>query len=200
MTKDQARAALLRFLPLIGDSGWVLLLRLVRQVLSIAVIAVLVRLITPEQFGRYQLVLTLVGVLAFTALPGVQRAIIQSVARGFPGTFRAGTRLAFRFSLFGSGVLAVLAGVFAARGALDQAAALAVAALLFPASQGMNQWQLLQIGQRAYRSNTIRASLGVILSTLAIIAAAVLGWTAPATLIAAGLGVIALQNLIQQRI
>jgi len=185
---------------LLSDAGWVLILRLVRQVLAILVVAILVRLVTKDDFGRYQLVVTLVGMFAVTCPPGIQRAIIQSVARGHLGTFREGTGLGFRFSFIGAALMLAVAGWFFSIGDMPQALALAAGALFFPATQGLNQWQSLQIGRKQFRENSLRVSVGVIAAAICTVAAPLAGFTEPYMLVIAAYVALALQNIIQQRI
>lgn len=181
------------------DAFWVLSLRVLRQIMSVLVVAIVVRFVTKETFGQYQFAITLMGIAAVTALPGMQRAIIQSVARGFEGTFRIGTRLTFLYSLLGGAFLLLCAGWFAWQEEPSQAWALVAAGLVFPFSQGLAQWQSLQIGRREYRANTVRTSIGVIGAGLMTILAVVSGLTAALFLVIANYGVLAIQNLFQQR-
>lgn len=181
------------------DAFWVFSLRVLRQVMSVLVVAIVVRFVTKETFGQYQFAITLMGIAAVTALPGMQRAIIQSVARGFEGTFRIGTRLTFLYSLLGGAFLLLCAGWFAWQEEPSQAWALVAAGLVFPFSQGLAQWQSLQIGRREYRANTVRTSIGVIGAGLMTILAVVSGLTAALFLVIANYGVLAIQNLFQQR-
>lgn len=183
-----------------SDSFWVLALRLVKQALAVLVVAVLVRVISKEEFGRYQFVITIVAMCGAFVLPGMQRVIVQSVARGHEGTFLVATRAAFRFSFLGALVLAGLSGYFYWRGELYQSAALGIAALLFPYSQGLNQWQQLELGRRQYRSNSIRVSLGAVASSSAVMLVAILGVTSAPVLVGATFVVLAIQNLIQQHL
>lgn len=182
------------------DAGWLLSLRLLRQVLAIGVVAVLVRSMPKDAFGDYQLVLTLVGAWALFNLPGVQRAIVQSVARGYPGTFRAATRLVLWASAVGSILLLALSAWFYWRGTSGVALALAAAAVLFIPGASLVQWQSLELGRRAFRSVSMKQAFGVIGSNAAIVLVALFGLTAPWQLIFAGYGVLAAQNLWQSRL
>lgn len=181
------------------DVGWVLGLRLLRQALAVVVTVVLVRLLTQDEFGRYQFIVTMVGLCCAFTLPGMQRAIIQSVARGHLGTFNAGTRITLRFSLIGSAVLLAVAGGSYLYGQHGQALAFAITAVLFPGAYGLNQWQSLQIGKRDFRTSSIRGSVGVIGSSVAVMAVALAGFGSLPFLVAAAFGVLAVQNIFQQR-
>ncbi len=74
-----------------------------------------------------------------------------------------------------------------------------ITAVLFPGAYGLNQWQSLQIGKRDFRTNSIRGSVGVIGSSVAVMAVALCGLASLPFLVAATFGVLAAQNLYQQR-
>ena len=175
-----------------------LALRVLRQALAVVVTVVLVRVLSQEEFGRYQFIVTVAGLCCAFTLPGMQRAIIQSVARGHAGTFTAGTRLTLRFSFLGAAVLLAVAAASLFAGLREQAWAFAIAGVLFPAAYGLNQWQSLQIGKRDFRSNTLRSSAAVIVSSLALIAAGLTGHQSLPVLVTAAFGVLAVQNVYQQ--
>ncbi len=54
-----------------------------------------------EFFGEYQYFLSILALLNIFALPGMQDAIVQSVARGFKSSLTIGTRIKFKYSLWG---------------------------------------------------------------------------------------------------
>ena len=72
--------------------------RIFQKFISFAVIYFLVRALTPEQYGEYNFILTLIGFSTITALPGLQESVTQSTARGFMGTYRKAQPIAFIFS------------------------------------------------------------------------------------------------------
>lgn len=198
--RELKRPTILQGAGALFDAGWLLSLRLLRQALAIGVVAVLVRTMPKDAFGDYQLVLTLVGAWAVFNLPGVQRAIVQSVARGYPGTFRAASRLVLWASAVGSILLLALSAWFYWRGKAGVALALAAASVLFIPGASLVQWQSLELGRRAFRSVSMKQGLGVIGSNAAIVLVALFGFTAPWQLILAGYGVLAVQNLWQSRL
>lgn len=178
---------------------WLSLVRLLQQSVGLAVVFVLVRTVSKEQFGQYILVFTLVGILQVSCLPAMQRAVIQSVARGHEAVFRRAASIAFRSSFAGAAVLLIIAGAFLAHGQQELAYALGVAAALFPLSQGLSNWQSLQLGRGEFRQNSFRVGVGVVGSSVAVLSLALLGITTLPALIGANLAVTALQNLWQHR-
>lgn len=187
-------------LDIAHSASWLIGVRMLRQLLSLAVVFVLVRAISKDAFGYYSLVVTLMGILSFTALPAMQRAVIQSVARGHEGTFKRGSAIAFACSFVGGLILLIIAGVMFFRGETQAAYALAAAALIFPFSQGLNNWQSLQMGRGQFKKNSIRLALGYMGSSASVLLAALSGVKMLAVLIAANFGILAIQNILQHRI
>lgn len=62
------------------------------MLMSVAALSVVSKILTVEDFGKYQLALTLYGVLALMAVPRMSAATTQSVARGFKGSYQRNKR------------------------------------------------------------------------------------------------------------
>ncbi|MDB4446572.1 oligosaccharide flippase family protein [Akkermansiaceae bacterium] len=136
---------------LAGHSFWILVQKFLRQTTAIAATMALVRQFDAEQFGLYQLIVTCVALAGFFALPGMNMAVIQSVARGFDGTFRSANRWSFRSSFLGSAALLLCSGWHWFSGSSDAAIAFVVAAVLFPLSAGLTIWQSFYDGKQQFR-------------------------------------------------
>jgi len=66
-----------------------------RSALGLVITYFLVRALSQESFGEYNFLLSLIGLLSIFTLPGLNEAIMQSVARGKVGTYRAALPLGF---------------------------------------------------------------------------------------------------------
>ncbi len=55
-----------------------------------------------ETYGTYRYILAVYGVLAMTALPGIDIAVVQSVSRGHDSAFKEGIRTKLRWSVLGT--------------------------------------------------------------------------------------------------
>jgi O-antigen/teichoic acid export membrane protein len=155
---------------------------------------VLVRAMSKESFANYQLVITLVMISAIFALPGMQNVILQSVARNYPGTYLAASRLSFLWSFVGLALLAAIGAFYVAIDSFELGFAFLVAAVLFPLSNGIVNWQSYRSGKEQFRSNTIHQGLGLVVGNSLIIAFGLLGFTAPWLLVLAFFGTLAVQN------
>jgi O-antigen/teichoic acid export membrane protein len=144
------------------DGGWVVSANLFRQLLSLVFLMVLVRYFSREDVGRFQLVVAAVGFGGITTLPGIGDAVIQSVARGYPGTFRRTMKLRFAMSVLGAAGLAVYALLQPHASALRLA--LLTAAALFPFSQGLAGWTDFQSGESKFKANSLWTAAAQIVS------------------------------------
>lgn len=153
-------------------------------------------MMTKESFANYQFVVTLIMLGSITALPGMQNVVIQSVARGFPGTYLAASRLSWRCSFLGLLCLAALSGLFATVENWELSAALCIAALLFPASNGIINWQSFQAGREKFRLTAKQQGTTLIIANGLIITLSVSGFSQPWCLIAVYFGTMAIQNIL----
>lgn len=87
---------------------------------------------TQEVYGQYKYMMSLLGVIGLSALPGMTVAVMRASARGDDSALREGMRARARASPLGVGILLVLALVLGAGGQPALGRALAIAALCFP--------------------------------------------------------------------
>lgn len=106
----------------------------------------LARSMSREAFGEYNMVLNAIGVLTVFSLSGLNNSIMQAVARGYAGTYRATVPIAFASSVLGSAVLVALAGWYYWYGHPQLAQGLLIAAFLFPFAHGLLQWKSVITG------------------------------------------------------
>ena len=145
----------------LSNGGWVLSINLARQVLSLVFLMVLVRAFEKEAVGQFQFVIAAVGIAGIFTLSGLGQAVIQSVARGHPGTFRTTLKWRLAGSLVGSAAIAIYALLLA-----DDALrpGLIAAALLFPLAHGLSGWTDAQAGEGKFKLNAIWQGVAYLLS------------------------------------
>ena len=139
------------FLPasyalIVKNTGLLVVLQLVQRLLGLATTYFVVRVLSQEGFGSYQFVLSIVGIVAIFGMPGINNAVMQSVARGYRGTYRASIRPSLLGSLIGVAVLAVIACWYLFANGGGTAEAIIIALLLFPVAYGLTQWKGLRTG------------------------------------------------------
>ena len=129
---------------------FVFALRFLQKTLGIAATYFVVRALSQEEFGEYHFILSIVGILTIFSLRGLNNSIMQSVARGFIGTYRAAVPLAFYSSLVGSLILAGIGGWYFLDGQQEMAFGCFIAASLFPFARGLTQWKAVKSGEEYF--------------------------------------------------
>lgn len=172
------------------------LLRAIQLSLGFATLYVLVRALSKSDFGEYQLVLNATGIMTIFALNGLDNAVMQAVARGFSGTYRAALPLAFGCSMLGSVLLAATAAWYHHAGGTQTALAFLCAALLFPFSQGLMQWRSIILGRQRFWQLLLHDGIAALITYGLIILSCLLrpgNYWLPVLIV---YGIPALQNLL----
>ncbi|MFZ2855861.1 MAG: oligosaccharide flippase family protein [Rhodocyclaceae bacterium] len=127
------------------------MLRLLQLAMGLAATYFLARSMSKEAFGEYNAALNAIGIVGVTALTGLNNSLMQAVARGHLGTFRAVVPIAFGGSCLGGGLLAI-GGWYLADASVTLASGYLFAALLFPFAHGLTQWKSMVVGQERFTS------------------------------------------------
>lgn len=121
-------------------------LQALQRLLGLVTTYFVVRVLSQESFGNYQFVLSAIGVVSILAMPGLNNAVMQSVARGKRGTYRASIRPAFLGSLAGGVVLVCIGSWYYFVSHNGLSSSFFVATLVFPFAYGLTQWKGLRSG------------------------------------------------------
>ena len=136
--------------PLFRGAACLFLLRVIQLGSALAGTYFLARSMGKNEFGEYNMVLNAVGILTIFTLSGFNNSLMQAVARGYEGTFRAGVPLAFAFSFIGSVILFGMSAYYFVVEQTQTGWSLMVAALLFPFAHGLVQWKSLVTGRARF--------------------------------------------------
>ena len=144
--------------------------RISQKLLGLAAMYFVVRAIDQEMFGQYQFILSIIAFFSFFALPGVNNAIMQSVARGHLGTYRLLLPYSFAGSVLGALVLLVMAGWYYRIGHnYEMVVGFFLAATLFPFSRGLIQWRAMKAGTENFSALVIWEGGAAILTQIMVI-------------------------------
>lgn len=172
-------------------------LRGLQRLLGVTTTYFIVRAISQEQFGEYNLILTYIGLMAVFALPGFKESTMQSVARNHEKTYCMALKITFLSSMIGA---AILAGFGVWHLTHDESPILAygfmIAAASFPATNGLELWKSIHAGKSEFKKLTRIEGLSTTVSSVAIIAGV---YFFPGTFLiplAVSLGVVATLNSI----
>jgi O-antigen/teichoic acid export membrane protein len=175
----------------------ILALRSLEKLAGLVLSVFLFRLLEKNQVAEYGYIQTIVAICAIFGIQEFQNTISQSVARGYPGTYRRAVPLAFSSSLLGTVTLVAFAGWFLWSGQAQLGYGFLIAAGIFPFFQGLNQWKGVYLGEKEFTRFTKAEAINAIARTALIIAAL---FTFPGSILApilAFYAIPAIQNIRQ---
>jgi O-antigen/teichoic acid export membrane protein len=167
--QNKLKAVPQRHLKIGKNTAFLFGLNAFRKVLGLATTYFLVRALSQESFGEYSFLLSVIGFSSLFALPGLNNAIVQSVARGKPGVYRAALPIAFFSSFLGSFVLIGFGVWYANHDNNVLASSFFLASAIFPFAHGLSQWGTLKAGKEDFESIVKLKSLGYFLTSILII-------------------------------
>lgn len=109
------------------------------------------RFLTQQEFGMYQYVLAITGIIGATTLTGMNNAATRAVARGSEGDIRKATKFQLLFGFIPT--LTALAVVFwyYAHGNTELSTAFLWVALFLPITNAVNTWAAFVSGKKEFR-------------------------------------------------
>ena len=137
-------------LELYRGAAALVVLRIIQLGAGLAATYFLARSMNRDAFGEYNMVLNAIGVLSVFSLGGLNNSLVQAVARGYVGTYRAIVPIAFGSSFLGSALLVGLSGWYSWQEQLQLAQGLLISASLFPFAHGLLQWKSLVAGKAKF--------------------------------------------------
>lgn len=127
--------------------------------------------VSPETYGAYGYIRSILGIMTLFTLPGINNAIVRSVARGYEGSLVSGTKSRVTFSLVGVIVLFGITSIFFMQGKPELGYGLAVSAVLFPFAYATNGYLAYLQGKKRFGQYTIYNIAITSVTTLATIGA-----------------------------
>lgn len=188
-----------RYTDIARNAGFLFGLQSLRRLLGLLTTYFIVRAISQSAYGEYNFALSVIDVLAIAALPGLNNAIMQSVARGYRGTYRAAVRPAFLCSFAGSAILLVIGGWHLRSQQFALGVSFLAAAALFPFAYGLTLWKGVRTGREDFAGITRIEGGAAIITSLALIGVVLFGPLSIAALVVIILLVRAVLNVVLTR-
>jgi len=113
------------------------------------------RLIPKEVYGNYKYILSLAGLISTFSLTGISSAILQSVARGFPGTFILAVKILARWNSLVFAIAISVAIYYLANNNQTLGYGMVIVAFLFPAIRTFGVYESYTNGKRNFRQGAI---------------------------------------------
>lgn len=148
---------------LVSGLGWLGSGEIVSYLVGFAQAVAFANLITPAQYGSFQYVQSVFGMLSILALPGLQIAVTQSAARGYEGALRSGVARRFRWSILALVVGLAVGGATVVRGNRTLGLVLILATALFPIVESFGLYSAYMVGRKQFKRRTLFGMLTQIL-------------------------------------
>lgn len=115
-------------------------------------------------FGEYNLMLSIISLLAIVSLPGMNTAVLQSVSQGYDRSLVKAVRMRLKWSILGVPILLGLAYYYQQRGSDALPPLLVLTALIFPLVYPFSTTQSFLVAKKRFDWQAIFASLSSIIT------------------------------------
>lgn len=146
-------------LPYFIKNGlWMFLRLFVSSILTLLLYIAFSRFSSQEVFGQYQFVLSVLSIVYFFSIPGLNTSLLRSVARGCDGDYQFAVKKSFLGSLLGTPIL-FLVGVYCFFYLSHPLGiSLMISSVFFPFFYAPNTWEWFLLGKHRFNT-TVRFSL-----------------------------------------
>jgi O-antigen/teichoic acid export membrane protein len=160
-------------LPYFFNSAlWMTLRQGVEVIAGFFLLSVFARFTSKEVFGQYQLIISIFSMVSILSLPGINTAVMRSVARGCHGDYKLGVKTSFVWSLLGIPSLLVVGAYYYLMVNQLTGVALMISSIFFPFFYAPNTWSFFLQGKKLYKTlfkfSSIRALLNALVTALVI--------------------------------
>lgn len=166
----------------VGGGFWLMLSMVIVTIGGIFLSALFARQLTSDVFGQYSFLMSILGLVSLTALPGMSQAVIQAAAEKKDGVYKRAIGKVVVWSTIGT--LALICGSIYFYLANNQNLSLAflVSAIAFPLSAGFNLYNPFLAGKKRFRKVAIYTTIAQFAS---ISATALALWQFPSLVLVA---------------
>lgn len=130
--------------------AWISILRITEKAAGLIISIFLFRFLTKEEVAGYGYIQTIVAICAIFGIQEFQNTVLQSVSRGFYGTYVKSNPVSFLCSTIGTAILSVFAYWYFLTQNYQMAFGFLVAAIIFPFLYGLRQWRGLYQGEKRF--------------------------------------------------
>lgn len=154
----------------LAKGGFWLTLGQVVSVLSTFLLAIaFANLLSPENYGQYKYILSLLGILQIFSLVGMKKAVTQAVARGLEESFYSGFKTKLKWSICGSLVAIGLSAYYLLRGNQLLSVPLLLIAVFMPLMEASRIYVGFLGGKRLFSIQTKYGIINQIISATTIV-------------------------------
>jgi len=147
-------------------SFWLTLGQTISSASSFLLALAFANFLPKETFGVYKYVLSIVGILTITTLPGISTTVTQAIARGYEGSFLPAIKTKIRWGVFGSLTSLVLAGYYYFQGNIDLTFSFLIVAVFLPLMDTFMLYDSLLSGKKLFSISTKYGIISQIVATV----------------------------------
>ncbi len=129
------------------------------------------RLLSKEVYGTYSYVLAWISVFGIFALPGMDTAVMQSVARGFENSLVLGLKKKIRYGIWGTLAALIIGGYYLYGGNQTLAAIFFISAIFIPLLNSFQIYNAYLVGKKEFKTSAFYGITGQIFTASVLIAA-----------------------------
>lgn len=118
----------------------------------------------PAVFGEYNLLLSIISLLAIVSLPGMNTAVLQSVGQGYDRSLVGAVRVRLKWSFVGVPILLGLAYYYQQRGSDVMPALIVLTAVFFPLVYPFSTTQSFLVAKKRFDWQAIFASISSVIT------------------------------------
>lgn len=158
---------------------WLTSAKLIVALSSFLTAVAFANLLTPELYGNYRYIISLVGFLSIFTLKGMSTALTQAVSRGLEGGFYSIFKIKIKFACLQAAGLIILGGYYFSKTNYVLALPLFFIAFLMPLRSGFSLIASFLPGQKNFRLAAKYQGWQNIITAISLIACLFLFWRFP---------------------
>jgi len=152
---------------------WSFFSQIVGSLASFLVVLLLANFLSKEEFGQYRFVLSLISIIIILTLPGIDPAIIRSIARKTILDFPNIVKTKIWWGLWSAGVSLLISGYYFSRGNTELFLAFAIAALFLPFIESYSVYSSYFKGKEDFKTSATYESISRVFQSAIIILTAI---------------------------
>lgn len=136
---------------------------------SLVLAIIFAHLLSPDSYGVYKYILSIVSIIAITSLGGIDTSVMQSAARSYEGNFVRGIKIKIIGGLVGTIIGFIIAFYYYTQGNSLISQSLMIACLFFPFMYSFDLYNSFLNGRKLYKTYSVFNIATQIISALFMI-------------------------------
>ena len=139
-------------------------------ILSLITSVLFARYLTKDQYGTYQYVLSIAGIISTTTLTGMNSAVVRAVAKGFEGELKRTVKFQIILGIIPTVISLGVAVWYLIQGSNSLTLSFLWVAMFLPLANALNTWVAYAAGKKAWRVGTYYGFANSFISYVGVIA------------------------------